>query len=47
MFQKNGKYLILDEGLVSSPIFDEDFEHFVHEDSDDAFEEHDIAMHFM
>ena len=31
---------------VSSPIFDEDFEQFVHEDSDD-YDDHDIAMHFM
>ena len=47
--QPNGNedYLGGDEGLVSSPIFDEDFDHFVHEDSDEAFEEHDIAMHFM
>jgi len=43
----NDDYLGGDEGLVSSPIFDEDFDHFVHEDSDEAFEEHDIAMHFM
>ena len=36
------------EGLVSSPIFDEDFEHFVHEDSDEAFDEHmNDIMHFM
>ena len=31
---------------VSSPIFDEDFEQFVHEDSDE-YDDHDIAMHFM
>ena len=43
----NDNFLGGEEGLVSSPIFDEDFDHFVHEDSDEAFEEHDIAMHFM
>ena len=43
----NDDYLGGDEELVSTPIFDEDFDHFVHEDSDEAFEEHDIAMHFM
>ena len=31
---------------VTSPIFDEDFEQFVHEDSDE-YDDHDIAMHFM
>ena len=36
-----------DNGLISSPIFDEDFDHFVHEDSDEPFDEHEIAMHFM
>ena len=40
---------VMDDGVVNcaSPIFDEDFDHFVHEDSDEAFDEHDIAMHFM
>ena len=37
----------LGEDGVSSPIFDEDFDHFVHEDSDETYDDHDIAMHFM
>ena len=34
-------------GLVSSPIFDEEYDHYVHDDSDEIFEDHDIPAHFM
>ena len=35
-------------GLVSSPIFDDEYDHYVHEDSDELFEaDHEIPAHFL